>query len=226
MRARMTAAQMSPLPLLLVVSAYLIGSVPFSFLIARRIGRQDIRHVGSGNVGATNVFRSAGRRAGAAALILDLIKGWGAVRIAAMFVHSPGWPWPLVGDALPESESFWLGMAALLAVLGHIFPVWLRFRGGKGIATAAGAFFAIQPLSVAFALLIFVGVVATTRYVSLGSMAAAASVPLILRFFTGAPFWSIFFTILIATIVILKHHTNIARLVNGTERRFPDREQK
>ncbi len=215
---------MSPAPALLIVLAYLIGSIPFSFLVTRILTRQDVRNLGSGNVGATNVLRNAGKGAGLLALALDLAKGYGAVWIAAVILQSDRWPWALVGKRPMESESLWIGLAASLAVLGHLYPIWLGFRGGKGVATATGAFLAIAPLSIAFALLVFFGVVFTTRYVSVASMSAAAALPLIMRFGVGAPFWTVVFTIVIVLMVILKHHENISRLVEGTERKLGEKD--
>jgi len=209
-------------PVTLVLSAYLIGSIPFSYLIARIVTRSDIRTLGSGNVGATNVLRNAGKLPGFGALVLDLLKGVTAVGIARILVARPDWPWTMTRHATPfEAATFWIGLAAALAVIGHMFPVWLGFRGGKGVATATGAFLALSPLATGAVFVVFLVVLAVTRYVSLGSMVAAASMPLILRFLIGGTVWMTVFSILIAIAVIAKHHTNIARLVAGEERKFP-----
>ena len=213
---------MAMFPVSLIVVAYLLGSVPFSYLIARIVTKDDIRTVGSGNVGATNVVRSAGKVPGFVALLLDIAKGFGSVMLARYLVQRPDWPWVYSGGTNPlEAGTFWVGLTALVAVLGHMFPVWLGFRGGKGVATATGAFFAVQPAAMGLALIVFIIVVAISRYISLGSMIAAGSLPVIIRFVTGGTLWEIVFTILIAFAVIVKHYSNIGRLARGEERRFP-----
>lgn len=210
------------LPVTLVAAAYLIGSIPFSFLIALVVTRSDLRTLGSGNVGATNVLRNAGKLPGFAALVLDLLKGVCAVGVARVLVERPDWPWTFGRHATTlEAATFWIGLAAALAVLGHMFPVWLRFKGGKGVATGTGVFLALSPAAIAIAFVVFLVVLATSRYVSLSSMVAAATVPLVIRFVTGGTFWMSVFSILIACAVIAKHHENIARLVSGEERKFP-----
>lgn len=209
------------LPGFLLVAAYLIGSIPFSYLVVRFAAGTDIRTRGSGNVGATNVLRNFGKRFGLIALILDLAKGWLVVAMMRYFVSAPGWPYPLTVDgSAMESPSFWIGLASVIAVLGHMYPVWIGFRGGKGVATAAGVFLAIDPWSLAGALIIFVVVAYGTRYVSLASMLSAAAVPLFMRFLTGQPFWILMFSMIIAAIIIARHHQNISRLAVGTERKL------
>lgn len=209
------------LPLLLIAAAYLIGSIPFSFLVVRAVAGRDIRQEGSGNVGATNVLRTTGKVPGIVALALDIVKGWGAVALAKWLVARPDWPWEYThGAPLTETPSFWIASAAVLAVVGHIFPVWLKFRGGKGVATAAGVFLALDPRAIGAAMIVFIIVLIVTRYVSLASIIAAASLPLWIRF--GAPPAAITIAaVVIALIVIAKHHTNLARLAQGTERKFP-----
>lgn len=208
------------LPILLLVAAYVVGSIPFSFLVAKTVAGKDVRELGSGNVGATNVARTAGRGAGIVALLLDIAKGWGAVMIARFIVARPEWPFE-AGVMAWESREFWIALAGLIAVLGHMFPVWLRFHGGKGVATAAGVFLALAPITIAGGILVFAMVVLVSRYVSLASIVTAAAIPLFFRFLvSGASFWHIVMSIGIAIAVILKHHSNIARLVQGTERRL------
>lgn len=217
---------MSLTPVALVIVSYLIGSIPFSFLIVKFILNDDIRDHGSGNVGATNVLRTTGKTAGVLALVLDMSKGAFAVQLARWIVTRPQWPFagPSIGAQSIVDQltfpSFWIGLAGLLAVVGHIFPVWLRFDGGKGVATAAGVFLAIHPLAFLMALIIVLIVVALTRYVSLGSIIAAASMPLVLRFVVRETFWTVAFSIVIALIIIVKHHENISRIANGTEHRL------
>jgi len=211
------------LPLLLVAASYLIGSIPFSYLVVRLIAGQDIREHGSRNVGATNVARSFGKAPGIVALFLDGSKGYGVVVLAEWLVRRPAWPLPLASDALPwHSLAFWIAFAALVAVVGHMFPIWLRFHGGKGVATATGAFLALDPIAVAAALIIFLIVLLTARFVSLASIVSAASFPIFLRFLSHGPFWTTVVSIFISILIIMKHHSNIARIAQGTERRIGD----
>jgi acyl phosphate:glycerol-3-phosphate acyltransferase len=216
------------LPVALVVAAYLIGSIPFSFLVVKLMSGKDVREHGSRNVGATNVARTAGRAAGIIALLLDIAKGWGAVAIAQAIVSQPAWPFA-AGSQPWEMREMWIALAGLLAVLAHMFPVWLRFHGGKGVATAAGVFLALDPIVLLAAMLVFAIVLLVFRYVSLASMVTAASIPVLFRFFVaGPPFWRIVMSLAIAVAVILKHHSNIARIVEGTERKLgqPKREEE
>jgi len=149
------------------VAAYLLGSIPFGLLVAKVFGSEDVRKAGSGNVGATNVARVAGPLAGVLTLVLDAAKGSAAVWLAA---HVSG------------EAAGWMVLAGLAALIGHCFPVWLRFHGGKGVATAAGMFLMLSPLALLGSLLLFLVVVVLSRYVSLGSIAAAAAMPLLIYF--------------------------------------------
>ncbi|MGZ5440711.1 MAG: glycerol-3-phosphate 1-O-acyltransferase PlsY [Thermoanaerobaculia bacterium] len=207
------------LPVGLLVVAYLVGSIPFSFLVARAFAGKDVRQEGSRNVGATNVARTAGRRAGVLALGLDLAKGYVIVVLARWMVARPEWPYPT--GVLPwESREMWIALAGLVTVLAHMFPVWLRFHGGKGVATAAGVILALDPRVFLASVLVFAIVVLLSRMVSLGSILTAASIPLLFRFVAHeSPFWRTIVSIGIALAVILKHHSNIARLARGTERK-------
>jgi len=208
----------------LLVGAYLIGSIPFSYLVVRLFAGADIRQLGSRNVGATNVGRTFGKVPGIIALVLDAAKGYGAVAFARWVSSRPEWPLPVGVDASPlHSRAFWITLCALIAVAAHMFPVWLRFHGGKGVATAAGAFLALDPIAVAAGLIVFVIVLITTRFVSLASILSTASIPVFLRFLTHAPFWTINISIVIAILIIVKHHSNVARLTQGTERRMGER---
>ena len=215
------------LPFSLIVAAYLIGSIPFSFLVVKIVAGADIRYHGSRNVGATNVARNFGKLPGIIALALDITKGYAAVAAGRWIVERPDWP--LAADAGHTSPlysmSLWVGLAGLIAVLAHMFPVWLRFHGGKGVATATGVFLALDPLAVAAGVLVFLIVILATRFVSLASIVSAASIPLFLRFLVHAPFWTIVISTVIALAIIVKHHSNIARLTQGTERRMGEREE-
>ena len=185
-----------------LAGAYLLGSIPFSFLVARHEG-VDVRAVGSGNVGATNVLRNVGRAAGLLAFALDFAKGSAATWLARETVG--GFEFPSV--------------AAVVAVLGHMHPVWLRFRGGKGVATGAGAFLPIAPLPTVGALSIFALVTAATRYVSLGSIAGSVSLG-VLAFLSGTLPPVPLAAMLVAGLITWKHRENIRRLARGTERRM------
>ncbi|HET7712858.1 MAG TPA: glycerol-3-phosphate 1-O-acyltransferase PlsY [Thermoanaerobaculia bacterium] len=212
----------SALPALVVVVAYLLGSIPFSFLVVKAVAGADIRQHGSRNVGATNVARMFGRAPGIVALLLDLAKGVAAVMLARWMVARPGWPIAADPGGGPlQSREFWIAIAALTAVVGHMYPLWLRFHGGKGVATAAGAFLAMEVRVVAAALIVFVIVLIASRFVSLASIISAATIPLFFRFLTpNAPLWHVLISIVIAILVILKHHSNIARMARGKERRM------
>jgi len=213
------------LPVVLIVVAYLAGSIPFSFLIVKLVAGKDVRREGSHNVGATNVARTAGKLPGIVALLLDIAKGYAVILIARWIVERPGWPFD--AGVMPwQSREMWIALAGLVAVLAHMFPVWLGFHGGKGVATAAGVFLALDPIVVAGAMLVFAIVLLVFRYVSLASIVSAASIPVFFRFLAaGAPFWRIVLTIGIALAVITKHHSNIARLAAGTERKLGQKKE-
>jgi glycerol-3-phosphate acyltransferase PlsY len=188
-----------------VVAAYLLGSIPFSYLVARLRG-VDVRKVGSGNVGATNVMRSVGRGAGLVAFVLDFSKG-AAATLLALKVEPEG-PLPAV--------------AAAAAVVGHMFPAWLRFRGGKGVATGAGAFLPLVPLATAAALVAFGLSLAITRYVSISSLVGCATLAA-LAFMLRGPSPVAFAASATALLVLWKHRGNLARIAQGTESRLGGR---
>jgi glycerol-3-phosphate acyltransferase PlsY len=197
--------------LIVSVIAYLLGSIPFGFLLVLVFRKEDIRTKGSGNVGATNVIRSGARGLGALTFLLDAAKGYVAVFAAGWFL----------GDWFSGSNLY--AVAAIAAVLGHMYPVWLNFKGGKGVATAFGVFLALSPWAALIGLAIFVVVMVTWRYVSLASIVSAIAFPvlaLLLR--RGQPSSHLFTAavIFIPLMVILKHDQNIQRLLNGTEYRF------
>jgi len=191
------------------VAAYLLGTIPFGLLLWKVFGGADVRRAGSGNIGATNVARVAGPIAGIFTLVLDAAKGAAAVWMAARFAND---------------SAVWMTIAGIAALLGHCFPIWLGFRGGKGVATAAGVFLALCPLALLGSLTLFILVVVFWRYVSLGSIAAAASMPLFVYFFWAphhAPPLTVTFGALAAALLIVyKHDANIQRLVEGREPRF------
>lgn len=208
------------LPLAVVALAYLLGSIPFSFLVAKVISGKDVRAEGSHNVGATNVARTAGRGAGVGALLLDLAKGYGVIVIARWIALRPEWPFG-PGTMPWESREMWIALAGLIAVVAHMFPVWLNFHGGKGVATAGGVVLALDPRVFAASVLVFAIVLLASRFVSLASIIAAAAIPILFRFVAHqAPFWRTVVSIAIALAVVLKHHENISRLAQGSERKL------
>jgi glycerol-3-phosphate acyltransferase PlsY len=189
--------------------AYLLGSIPFGYLIVKRRHGQDVRSAGSGNIGAANVTRVAGTAAGFATLSLDAAKGYAAVWIAGRW---------------SGASIRWMILAGIAAVLGHLFPMWLGFRGGRGVATGLGVFIPICGKAVLAALLLWLVVVAFWRYVSLGSIVAAAAMPLLLYFLYeprhAPPELVSLGAVLISVLIILKHRANIGRLIDGTENRL------
>jgi len=192
--------------LLSIPIAYLLGSIPFGYLLVKFFRKEDIRASGSGNIGATNVARSGAKGLGVATLILDMGKAYLAVKIAQYF--APG-----ISD---------LAMAAAIAAIaGHVYPVWLGFRGGKGVASALGVFLALSPTLALCLVAVFAVIFTFTRYVSLASILASASVPLFAMHFAHHMTPIVLFGfIAIPLLVILKHHANIRRLLAGTESRF------
>jgi glycerol-3-phosphate acyltransferase PlsY len=188
---------------LILVLAYFIGSVPFALLLARRWGADDLRRVGSGNIGAANALRAFGVRAGVLVAVLDIAKGAASVALAMR----------LSGDARAPAA------AGFVAVVGHIYPVWLRFKGGKGVATACGVFSVLTPMAVPPALLIFLATAWATRYVSLGSILATIALPPI-AYATGHTEASLAAAAAASVLILFRHRGNLARLRSGTERRL------
>ncbi len=189
--------------IILVVFAYLIGSIPTGLLLAKAFGGVDIRETGSGNIGATNVYRTLGRKVGLMTLIGDCLKG--VVPVVAAIA---------AGVAAP-----WVALAGLAAFLGHVYTVFLGFKGGKGVATALGVFLAISPLVVPAAMAVFALVLYKWRYVSLASITAAAVVPSLTALIYRSPD-IVMMSLLIAAVVIYRHRENIKRLKEGTENKF------
>jgi glycerol-3-phosphate acyltransferase PlsY len=198
--------------LYVMAGAYLLGSVPNGWLLMRIFRRQDIRSVGSGNIGATNVLRSGGAALGAATFVLDVLKGATAVYLGG-----------LLGALFAPTMTLanMRALAALCAVLGHVFPIWLRFRGGKGVATGFGVFLVAAPVAALAAIGVFVIVLALTRFVSLSSIVATISFPIFAWFTTREHSAFVFAVELTVTLTIIaKHHQNIGRLLSGTENRL------
>jgi glycerol-3-phosphate acyltransferase PlsY len=218
---------------LIVIMSYLLGSIPFGYLIAKSRGI-DIRQHGSGNIGATNVMRTLGKGPGYTAFACDVLKGLIAVLIAKHIAHGP----PLivtearqVGGAIYHStyvvtlpESIAAISAAIVCIIGHNFPVWLGFKGGKGMATSAGVLFGMIPMTAITCMAIWAVVFLATRYVSLASIAASIALPLVTMIFLvfglihGWPYF--YFTVAACILAVWRHRSNIVRLLNGTENRF------
>lgn len=199
--------------------AYALGSIPFGYLLVKTFRGEDIRLSGSGNIGATNVARSGAKGLGAATLCLDILKGLLAVGFAWTLARSSFNVCGLNGAACVPALRL-MSVGALFAVLGHIFPVWLKFRGGKGVATALGVFALLFPKAVLLSLMVFIIVLALTRYVSLGSILAALSFPIAAYFLYHPDATSLLLVAAVSAVVILKHHQNIRRLLQGNENRF------
>jgi glycerol-3-phosphate acyltransferase PlsY len=189
--------------------AYLLGSLPFGLWFAKLFGGTDIRSQGSGNIGASNVTRVVGPVPGILTLILDAAKGALAVWLAGRFT---------------QQSDAWMMAAGLCALIGHCFPIWLKFKGGKGVATALGVFLVICPMAALGDLALFTLVVIVSRYSSLGSLAAAAAMPLLMHFLYAPPYAPplviTFGTLAASLLIIAKHQGNIRRLIEGTEPRY------
>lgn len=197
---------------ILVVLAYLIGSVPTAVWVSKRLYGIDIREHGSGNAGATNTFRILGSKAGSGVMLVDMLKGFIAVKLSLLSVF----PWH--SEAITNLQIL-LGLAA---VLGHIFPIWADFRGGKGIATLFGMILSIQPLVAISLIGIFLVMLFLTRYVSLSSISASVAFPVLILFIFKEPEISYkLFAIATACLVVLTHYKNISRLLHGNESKLP-----
>jgi len=203
------------LELLLLFCAYLIGSIPTAVWVSKGVFGMDIREYGSGNAGATNTFRVLGSKAGTFVMLVDMIKGVLAVRLSYLlaYYHNP--------DHLTQLVNFQIGLG-LAAVVGHIFPIWANFRGGKGIATLFGLVLAIQPLVAICCVGIFLLILSLTRYVSLTSIIASLAFPVLILYIFNEPevFYRIF-AIAVALMVVLTHQKNITRLLSGNENKVP-----
>src|SRR3989442_9689903 len=201
-------------PALVIALAYLLGSIPFGYLIVRMKARADVRETGSGGTGATNVTRRAGKVAGLVTLVLDAAKGAAAVVLAS---------WLLTND---YTINGFVAVAAVTVILGHCFPIWLGFRGGKGVATGVGVFLVLAPPALGCAAILFLLIVWLTRYISLGSIVATAAFPVLVAFQNAflRPVVGMHYVLAVVVagglLIIFMHRANIARLLHGTESKF------
>lgn len=191
--------------ILALVAAYLLGAIPFGYLLVRLTTGADVRASGSGNIGATNVLRTTGRAAAAATLLLDIAKGYAAVWVAS---------------ALTQKSALWMSLAALGVMAGHAFPVFLRFRGGKAVASCVGAFLYLAPLPLAAVLVVWLVTVAASRYVSLGSVLAAGLLPLAVWLISHPPAPVTVAAAAAGAFIIWRHKSNLERLRAGQEHRL------
>jgi glycerol-3-phosphate acyltransferase PlsY len=191
--------------LLVLPTAYLLGAIPFGYLLVKWKTGGDVRAAGSGNIGATNVLRTTGRAAGFATLLLDIAKGYLAVWLAARWT---------AGDPL------WMSLAALAVIAGHAYPVFLKFKGGKAVASFVGAFLCLTPLALAAELVVFLAVVAWTRHISMGSIVGAATLPLAVWLILQPSLYMVAAALIGGVFIIYKHSSNIERLRAGTENVF------
>jgi len=192
--------------LVIVALAYLVGSIPFGLILSKLFAKRDIRSAGSGNIGATNVTRVLGKKLGVLTLMFDILKG-------AIFV--------ILAEVVTHSE-IWASLAGLAAFLGHLYPIYLKFRGGKGVATSVGIFLFLAPYALLVDIVIFLLVVYQTRYVSLGSIIAAALLPVILLVFSYSYVYVIL-AVIMGGFIILRHRDNIQRLKQGRETKFGEK---
>lgn len=195
--------------LLVLIFCYFLGSIPFGLLLAKYAGLGDIRKIGSGNIGATNVLRTGNKPLAIITLLLDIAKGYGAIALA-LWLLAP----------MPDVNSTVTGLAALAAVIGHMFPVWLQFKGGKGVATAFGTFVAINPLWALMLLIIWIGVAYAFRYSSLAALTASFLAPILGYAVFEFPSVIVWCVTVIVALIFWRHRANITRLLNGSETRI------
>jgi glycerol-3-phosphate acyltransferase PlsY len=193
-----------PIGIFIALFGYLLGSVPTGLLLTKLFSKIDPRKTGSKNIGATNIFRTAGKSLGMATLIGDLLKGTLPVFFAIQWGES----------------DLWIAIAGLTPVLGHIFPIFLGFKGGKGVATALGVYLVISPIAVFIELLFFAGIVWKWRFISLGSITCATTIPILIAYFRSDSQAYFIISVIIAGLILYRHQSNISRLLQGTENRW------
>jgi glycerol-3-phosphate acyltransferase PlsY len=193
-----------PIGLFIALFGYLLGSVPTGVLLTKFFSKVDPRKVGSKNIGATNIFRTAGKALGILTLVGDVLKGMIPIGIAIQLGVS----------------DLWIAIAGLSAFLGHIFPIFLGFKGGKGVATALGVYVMISPIAVLIEFLLFAGMVWRWRYISLGSISCAMTIPILIAFFRSESQAYFMLSFIIAALILYRHQSNISRLLQGTESKW------
>jgi glycerol-3-phosphate acyltransferase PlsY len=193
-----------PIGIFIALFGYLLGSIPTGLILAKLFSKVDPRKIGSKNIGATNIFRSAGRTLGILTLAGDLLKGAVPVVIAIQWGES----------------DVWIAIAGLTPLLGHIFPIFLGFKGGKGVATALGVYLVISPIAVLIEFLIFTGIVWKWRFISLGSLICATTIPILIAFFRSDSQSYFIISVIIAALILYRHQSNISRLLQGTESKW------
>jgi glycerol-3-phosphate acyltransferase PlsY len=193
-----------PIGIFIALFGYLLGSVPTGLLLAKFFSKVDPRKTGSGNIGATNIFRTAGKGLGILTLVGDILKGMIPIVLASWL----------------ELPDLWRAIAGLSSFLGHIFPIFLGFKGGKGVATASGVYLIISPTAVLIEALLFVGIVWRSRYISLGSICCATTIPILIAFFRSDSQAYFIVSVIIAALILYRHQENIVRLLQGTENKW------
>lgn len=201
-----------PVGIFIALFGYLLGSVPVGLILARFFSEVDPRQEGSKNIGATNIFRTAGKKLGVLTLIGDAMKGAIPVWIATQ--------WIPYGSQWGMSRDLWIAIAGLTPFIGHIFPIFLGFKGGKGVATALGIYFVISPIAVLLEFLLFAGIVWKWRIISLASMSCAITIPILIAFFRSDSQAYFILSVVIAALILYRHQSNISRLLQGTENKW------
>jgi len=193
-----------PIGIFIALFGYLLGSIPTGLILAKLFSKVDPRKLGSKNIGATNIFRTAGKALGIFTLIGDLLKGAIPVWIAIHWGES----------------DLWIAASGLTPFLGHVFPIFLGFKGGKGVATALGVYLVISPIAVLIEFIIFAGIIWKWRFISLGSIACATTIPILIAFFRSDSQFYFVLSVIIAALVLYRHQSNISRLLQGTENKW------
>ena len=199
-----------PLGIFIALFGYLLGSIPTGLLLSKLFSKVDPRLTGSKNIGATNVFRTVGKTLGILTLIGDVLKGLIPVCVAIQWGVTEQWG---------VTTDQWIALAGLSPFLGHVFPIFLGFKGGKGVATAVGIYLPISPVAVLIEVFIFAGIVWKWRYISLGSMTCAITIPILLAYLRSDSQAYFIVSIIMAALILYRHQSNIARLLQGTENR-------
>jgi len=200
-----------PIGIFIALFAYLFGSIPTGVILSRLFSKVDPRKAGSKNIGATNIFRTAGKALGILTLIGDMLKG--AIPTVLAIYLVPADQWGL-------SRDVWIALAGLSPFLGHVFSIFLGFKGGKGVATALGFYLPISTVPVLIELLIFAGIVWKWRYISLGSVTCAITIPILIAFFRDESQAYFIVSVIVAAVILYRHQSNISRILQGTERRW------